>query len=85
MGVLKDFYHETRKKSISADSQMKGMPIGARHLQGIIRMAEASAKLKLNDTVSKEDLELAKNLFYNSLLNFARFFFILPNLYFLLF
>lgn len=46
---------------------MNGMPIGARHLQGIIRLAEASAKIRLSKTVDKEDLELAKKLFYDSL------------------
>lgn len=64
---LQDFYVDVRKKSISRDSNMRGMPIGVRHLQGIIRMAEASAKIRLSEEVSKEDIELAKNLFYESL------------------
>ncbi|MFW6047386.1 MAG: ATP-binding protein, partial [Candidatus Woesearchaeota archaeon] len=64
---LQEFYHDVRKKSISKDSKMKGLPIGTRHLQGLIRFAEASAKLRLSDTVEKEDFELAKKLFYDSL------------------
>lgn len=68
LGDLKNFYNDVRKKSVSKDSNMKGMPIGTRHLQGLIRLAEASAKLRLSDTVDKEDFDLAKKLFYDSLL-----------------
>jgi len=65
--LLKEFYHETRKKSLSKESNMTGMPIGARHLQGVIRLAEAAAKIRLSDTVDIEDIDLAKKLFYESL------------------
>lgn len=64
---LQKFYHDVRKKSISEDSNMRGLPIGTRHLQGLIRLAEASAKLRLSETVEKEDFELVKKLFYDSL------------------
>ncbi len=64
---LQEFYHDIRKKSISVGSNMKGMPIGVRHLQGIIRLAEASAKIRLSELVETEDIDLAKNLFYDSL------------------
>jgi replicative DNA helicase Mcm len=46
---------------------MTGMPITPRHLEGIIRMAEASAKLRFSDEVTKKDLLLAQELFYDSL------------------
>ncbi|MFW9872106.1 MAG: AAA family ATPase [Candidatus Thorarchaeota archaeon] len=65
---LQRFYSDVRQKSISRDSNMKGMPIGVRHLQGIIRMAEASAKIRLSEEVSKEDIGMAKSLFYESLI-----------------
>ena len=64
---LQRFYTDVRKKSIYPDSNLKGMPIGVRHLQGIIRLAEGSAKIRLSEEVSKEDIELAKSLFYESL------------------
>jgi replicative DNA helicase Mcm len=67
LGEIQEFYHDVRKKSISKNSNMSGMPIGTRHLQGLIRMAEASAKLRLSDKVEKEDFDLAKKLFYDSL------------------
>lgn len=65
---LQEFYHDVRKKSISKNSNMKGMPIGTRHLQGLIRLAESCAKLHLRETVEKEDFDLAKKLVYDSLL-----------------
>lgn len=65
---LQDFYHDVRKKSISKNSNMKGLPIGTRHLQGLIRLAEASAKIRLSNKVEKEDFDLAKKLFYDSLI-----------------
>ena len=65
---LQIFYNDIRKKSMSSDSKMKGMPIGARHLQGIIRLAEASAKIRLSNRVDDEDIKLAQQLFYDSLI-----------------
>lgn len=65
---LASFYHEIRKKSISPHSNMKGMPINPRHLEGIIRLAEASAKIRLSNFVDKEDFDLAKDLFLKTLL-----------------
>jgi len=67
MTSLANFYHKVRKQSISSHSRMTGMPITPRHLEGIIRMAEASAKLRFSDEVTKKDLLLAQELFYDSL------------------
>jgi len=65
---LSDFYHKVRKQSIAINSKMTGMPITPRHLEGIIRMAEASAKIRLSNEVSLEDIKLAQGLFYESLI-----------------
>lgn len=61
------FYHTIRKKSILPGSRMRGMPITPRHLEGIIRLAEANAKIRLSETVEEEDFEIAKKLFLESL------------------
>ena len=66
--VLANFYSDVRKKSLSKDSKMRGMPITPRHLEGIMRLAEASAKIRLSETVDEEDLKLVQKLFYDSLL-----------------
>jgi len=52
---LKTFYVELRNKPVASESAMKPIPISARQLQALIRMAEARAKLRLSKEVSKED------------------------------
>lgn len=37
----------------------QGMPIAVRHLEAIIRMAEAHAAMHLREYVSEDDIELA--------------------------
>jgi replicative DNA helicase Mcm len=64
---LSHFYHQIRKKSISNNSTLRGMPITPRHLEGIIRLSEASAKIRLSEYVEEQDFEIAKKIFYDSL------------------
>jgi len=52
---IKKFYVDLRNKPVTSESAMRPIPISARQLQALIRMAEASAKLRLSETVSKED------------------------------
>jgi len=57
--VLKEFYVSTR----NSDPEDQGaVPITARQLEAIIRLSEASAKIKLKDYVEKEDAEKAVRL-----------------------
>jgi len=66
---LAAFYSKVRNQSKSEGSrEIKGMPITPRHLEGITRLAEASAKIRLSEEVSEEDMELAQSLFYESLI-----------------
>ena len=55
---IKKFYVDLRNKPVSSESALRPIPISARQLQALIRMAEASAKLRLSEKVSVED---AKN------------------------
>lgn len=66
---LAKFYLDLRRKSVKSDSNMRGMPITPRQLQGIIRLAEASAKIRLSDKVDRQDIDIAKQLFYDSLVD----------------
>ncbi|MFH1503471.1 MAG: minichromosome maintenance protein MCM [Candidatus Diapherotrites archaeon] len=59
---LKKFYIELRNKPVISESAMRPIPISARQLQALIRMAEASAKLRLSEIVSKEDAKRAVEL-----------------------
>ena len=57
--VLKEFYVSTRN---SNSEEQAPVPITARQLEAIIRLSEASAKVRLKDTVDKEDAEKAVKL-----------------------
>ncbi|MAG79133.1 AAA family ATPase [Candidatus Pacearchaeota archaeon] len=52
---MKKFYVDLRNRPVLSESAMRPIPISARQLQALIRLSEASAKLRLSDTVSKED------------------------------
>ncbi|MFH1785827.1 MAG: LAGLIDADG family homing endonuclease [Candidatus Micrarchaeota archaeon] len=56
---IKDFYVELRRKSKDAGS----VAITPRYLEGLVRLAEANAKMRLNDSVEEEDAEVAISLF----------------------
>lgn len=57
--VLKEFYVTTRNSNAEEEAPV---PITARQLEAIIRLAEACAKIKLKDYVEKEDAEKAVRL-----------------------
>ncbi len=52
---LKKFYVELRNAPVSSEAAMRPIPISARQLTALIRMSEASAKLRLSNTVTRED------------------------------
>ncbi len=59
--VLKSFYVDTRNSSSNAEENAS-VPITARQLEAIIRLSEASAKIKFKEFVEKEDAQKAINL-----------------------
>ncbi len=56
---LKNFYIELRNKPVPSESAVRPIPISARQLQALVRMSEAAAKVRLSDTVSKQDAQLS--------------------------
>ena len=54
---LKNFYVELRNKAVSSESAVRPIPISARQLQALVRMSEASAKVRLSEVVSKQDAQ----------------------------
>jgi len=58
---LKEFYMALRQRS-NKDSEI-GLPINLRNLEGLIRLSEAHAKLRLSESVEKEDFDVAKRIF----------------------
>ncbi len=59
---LKKFYVELRNKPVVSESAVRPIPISARQLQALIRMAEASAKMRLSNKVSSDDAREAIEL-----------------------
>ncbi len=64
---IKNFYVKLRNQSIKSESDIKPIPITARQLEGIIRLAEANAKLHLNQKVTAKDAKIAIDLLKTSL------------------
>jgi len=64
---IKDFYVKLRNQSVRTESDIKPIPITARQLEGIIRLSEAHAKLRLSEEVKREDAKKAIELLKTSL------------------
>jgi len=64
---IKEFYIRLRNQSIKTESEIKPIPITARQLEGIIRLSEACAKVRLKSEVTKEDAKKAIDLLKASL------------------
>jgi len=56
---IENFYVDLRNRPVSSQSELRPIPISARQLQALIRMAEASAKVRLSNEVTKEDAKRA--------------------------
>lgn len=65
---LKDFYITLRRKATGEESPV---PITLRQYEGLIRLAEASAKIRLKDYVEEEDAQRAIDILKFSLRQFG--------------
>ena len=61
---ISDFYSTIRKYS----SAIGGIPISVRHIEGMLRMSEAHAKLHLREYVRSEDVDVAIKMLLESFL-----------------
>ncbi len=59
---MKDFYVGLRNRPMIEGQEMRTIPISARQLNSLIRMAEAVAKLRMSENVEAQDAEVAINL-----------------------
>ena len=64
---IKEFYVKLRSQSTNSDAAIKPIAVTARQLEGIIRVSEAHAKMKLSNEVKKEDAQKAIELIKASL------------------
>jgi replicative DNA helicase Mcm len=65
---IKEFYIRLRGQPGRADSDIKPIPITARQLEGIVRLSEAHAKMRLSVEVTAEDSKAAIDLLKISLM-----------------
>jgi len=59
VGEIKNFYVELRNRPVAVEGGLRPIPISARQLQALIRMSEASAKMRLSKKVTKDDAKRA--------------------------
>jgi len=64
---IKSFYVNLRNQSVRTDAPIKPIAITARQLEGLIRLSEACARMRLSDTVKREDAKKAIELLKASL------------------
>merc|ERR1719385_248289 len=62
---IAQFYSDLRQKSMSSPG---GIPIAVRHIESIIRLAEARARLHLRDYVRSDDVDMAIRIMLESFL-----------------
>jgi len=58
-GEIQEFYVQLRSRGSDEDAPV---PVTARKLEALVRLAEASARVRLSDTVGKEDAERATKI-----------------------
>ncbi|RME55062.1 AAA family ATPase [Candidatus Woesearchaeota archaeon] len=67
--TIKDFYVNIRNSSTNGDDPaIKPIPISARQLEAVVRLAEGSARIRLSDKVEKKDVLRAINLLKSCLM-----------------
>ena len=59
---LKEYYISMRNSGSGEEKGIKSIPITARQLEGLVRLSEAAAKVRLAKTVSKKDAQKAIEL-----------------------
>ena len=64
MEEIKNYYVDLRNKGATTEDEIKPIPISARQLEALIRVAEASAKIRLSKKVLKKDAKLAISLIH---------------------
>lgn len=59
---MRDFYVGLRNRAVIEGQEMRSIPISARQLNSLIRMAEAAARIRLSETVDEQDATVAIKL-----------------------
>ena len=59
---MKEFYVNLRNRPMLEGQEMRTIPISARQLNSLVRMAEAASKLRMSETVDEKDAMVAIDL-----------------------
>lgn len=59
---LKEYYVSMRNSTVSSEEGVRSIPITARQLEGLVRLSEACAKVRLSKTVNEKDVQKAIEL-----------------------
>ena len=65
--AIREYYVQMRNSGVDEESSVKSIPITARQLEGLVRLSEASAKVRLSNVVTKEDSKRAIELVHHCL------------------
>ena len=65
---IKKFYVELRNSGQTGDEKVRPIPISARQLEAIVRLAEASARIRLSDKATVDDARRGINLLRTTLM-----------------
>lgn len=56
---IMNFYVRIRNKDVGTSEEMRPIPISPRQLEALVRLSEASARVRLRDKITKEDAQRA--------------------------
>ncbi len=62
--VIQEFYVDLRNSGVDGDESLRPIPISARNLEAVVRLAEASARIRLAKKVTKKDVKRALDLIH---------------------
>lgn len=66
---ISQFYAQLRKEA----EKLGGIPVGVRHVESILRMAESNAKMHLREYVKSDDVDLAIEMMLKSFLQSQKY------------
>jgi len=68
LNEIKDFYVNLRNKEVRGGGERKPIPISARQLEALVRLAEGSARVRLSKNVTRDDAKRAIKLLKHCLM-----------------
>ena len=69
---IKEFYVQLRNREVSDERAARAIPISPRQLEALVRMSEASARIRLSEKVTREDARRAIELLVFCLMQIGR-------------